>query len=412
MLPLPTRELVPRSAPFDRPLIFDMQDGSFLMWPVLALALMDKKIAQFTQLRNALQDLGHHFTDIDNKWVWTSLPPHIADQKLERFFLDALRASTTGFRLDDEFMYLYEIIRTFHLRTRSEHLSHTDELNRTTRMILDTTTLLWTQVHSQAQNYDFNTTLVNLLRETHTSPSFSANLQTFRNTQVGKVCDAIHSYIRAQADLKTHQDCDPSGATGDKFVELVREPLREFVAESMDVFLEGMGCLDGTTVQMTGMELLNVQMKFICKLAWFFSYASPLLRCYRHGVEVPSTACASAVASTLELLNSLRVAPEGWQEYDPAELSDVLTGPENVQRGDVSTRSFGNGSDNCGICFEQSNKFVANLVVCGHVFCEECLEGQLRSGFPTRYRCAVCRAEFFQEDGGLNRRGLPRDSVE
>ncbi|KAF2645216.1 hypothetical protein P280DRAFT_372437, partial [Massarina eburnea CBS 473.64] len=44
----------------------------------------------------------------------------------------------------------------------------------------------------------------------------------------------------------------------------------------------------------------------------------------------------------------------------------------------------------CVICSD-SNEIMRKLRVCDHVFGEECLEAQLGTYHPNRYKCALCR---------------------
>lgn len=85
-----------------------------------------------------------------------------------------------------------------------------------------------------------------------------------------------------------------------------------------------------------------------------------------------------------------------WEEYEPSDLIDILTGPENVTAEDVSFPLLHIRDSTCGICGESTND-LRRPVVCIHTFCRECLDTQLATRHPMRYKCAICRADLIVE---------------
>jgi hypothetical protein len=67
-------------------------------------------------------------------------------------------------------------------------------------------------------------------------------------------------------------------------------------------------------------------------------------------------------------------------ESETATLDDV--GPLMVEQAD------------CGFCGDSGNP-MCRVRVYPHVFREDCLTDQLAVEHECRYRCALCRAEFF-----------------
>lgn len=82
-------------------------------------------------------------------------------------------------------------------------------------------------------------------------------------------------------------------------------------------------------------------------------------------------------------------------ELNP-DLQDVLLGPIHATKDDVSNPIEASQilQSLCDICGD-SHTTMRELKVCYHQICEGCLEAQLGAQHECRYKCPLCRAEFF-----------------
>ncbi|KAH8724849.1 hypothetical protein GQ44DRAFT_727357 [Phaeosphaeriaceae sp. PMI808] len=86
---------------------------------------------------------------------------------------------------------------------------------------------------------------------------------------------------------------------------------------------------------------------------------------------------------------------EVWVEYEMTEEDQPLTGPDHVDADAVSEVVIPTDTDVCVICQDSTaHQTARKLIICGHVYGEQCLVGQLEGRHQSRYRCAICRAEM------------------
>jgi hypothetical protein len=82
-------------------------------------------------------------------------------------------------------------------------------------------------------------------------------------------------------------------------------------------------------------------------------------------------------------------------EYElMTDLQDVLGGSDHAELDDVSDPAPTNQHSGCGLCGDASLE-MRKVRACGHDFCADCLSSQLQTEHECRYRCCLCRAEFF-----------------
>lgn len=85
-------------------------------------------------------------------------------------------------------------------------------------------------------------------------------------------------------------------------------------------------------------------------------------------------------------------------EYElNTNLQDVLLGPEHAELDDVSDPAPAKEDCGCVLCGDAEVE-MRTVKVCRHEFCAECLETQLNTEHECRYKCSLCKAEFFPRD--------------
>jgi hypothetical protein len=83
---------------------------------------------------------------------------------------------------------------------------------------------------------------------------------------------------------------------------------------------------------------------------------------------------------------------EDKDEEDEAVVAEHIA--HHAELDDVSDPAPTNQDSGCGLCGDASLE-MRKVRACGHDFCAECLSSQLQTEHECRYRCCLCRAEFF-----------------
>jgi len=102
------------------------------------------------------------------------------------------------------------------------------------------------------------------------------------------------------------------------------------------------------------------------------------------------------------------VATHDFERYDDndwysheyelnTDLEDVLLGPDYAKVDEISDLAPAKECSDCVLCGDGDVE-MRKIKVCGHEFCAECLETQLGTDHECRYRCSLCKADFFTRD--------------
>jgi hypothetical protein len=86
---------------------------------------------------------------------------------------------------------------------------------------------------------------------------------------------------------------------------------------------------------------------------------------------------------------------EEGEEYEPTDMVDELTGPDNVEVNEMGTVLRNNAHATCAIC-AHADINMRKLNVCPHTYCADRLDAQLHTQHASRYKCALCRAYLLQ----------------
>jgi len=203
---------------------------------------------------------------------------------------------------------------------------------------------------------------------------------------VTRVCNLVQAYVETLANISAIDDSEQNAERVSNLIRIFQEPLKEYVREELSELLQNLGVHMGLLEpDENSNDPLGYCKVFIRRLARFFSFCSPL-------VQHLSLETESFDAWRFQLNDQHQTL----QELEGSELEDVLSTAQTVTLGDVSTLFPALPDSECGICFD-SHDTMRRIVVCSHVFCDECLAAQLRTHHPSRYRCATCRGRFFSD---------------
>jgi len=171
----------------------------------------------------------------------------------------------------------------------------------------------------------------------------------------------------------------------DLFTDDLKGLLLSQVHAAVKVLMDKLNPTAGAAVD-TDIDILVADLQpFYRHIATFFSYATPLLSHFWKTEDDEDDEDEDFDDSDDEM----------WQEYEPADLVDKLTGPDNVEVDEVSTvfRNMSNATCSVG---GHALLHMRRLNGCIHVYCSDCLDKQLHSRYNTRYKCAQCRASLLQ----------------
>jgi hypothetical protein len=133
------------------------------------------------------------------------------------------------------------------------------------------------------------------------------------------------------------------------------------------------------------------------RIGSFFEFRSPLLEDFW---PKPEPEVEEQVLEHIANHDFARYEQDDWyeREYQLHDGQDVLCGPESTTIDGVSIPVEASEKSGlyCGLC-HNTDAPLRELKICGHEFCEDCLKNQLEAKYECRYKCVLCRAEFFPQ---------------
>ncbi|CAO2655045.1 Nn.00g117780.m01.CDS01 [Neocucurbitaria sp. VM-36] len=389
----------------------EFKNPTCILWAVVALARLDEKlpsdneaydflqqeIPHLFRLRSALCDTIRAFSDPAMTYVWDSLyierSQAIID-KLKRTAADYYEHPSSQPDPDDEFMYLFSIFEAFHLKIREELPQDPEDAYGAVGMTNAVAIKLANLTGGILRD------MIDPLNALFAGGAPDSAIDDYLTERTDLMCTAIEQFIREQADLKVYGNFDENGNIGEMFVRLVRAPLREQIDNCFESLFAMLDFGSGHAIDKDDDGPKAEIAHFLCEIARFFTYASPLLSDFWitesdsdsdgeifEQIEVPEHIADHDFANYQD-------GDWFWQEYDVNTLVDVLAGPNNVHVDQVSSVTMTTELSSCGICHDSESP-MRSLHVCGHEFCEDCLTQQLNTYHEMRYKCASCRAKFF-----------------
>jgi hypothetical protein len=214
-----------------------------------------------------------------------------------------------------------------------------------------------------------------------------------------RVCLAIEDYVQCKMGRPAFQGMAFRHSIGDHVVDLIRHSLRDYVHAMVSYFYDDVGFGTEHVLDVDSPAVDPCLDELYVRLGLFFSFQSPLLEEFlpEQDVNIPEHNVPEHIANH----DFAQYDDDDWfeHEYELFDGQDVLLGPEHATLNDSSipVEASEDSDLHCGLCGGTETP-LRELKVCGHDFCEDYLSNQLQAQHECRYRCALCRAEFFPQD--------------
>jgi hypothetical protein len=406
------------------PIRIDFPDGTCLLWATLALLQINEMVpidtvSEALHFREAIGHILFSFSDAKDRDGRNS--DALTDLKDE---LDVLKYRSIHYyeydyecepasvvnreyvppsRADQEqFAYLFEILVQFHAKIAHNIDEHPVNAHDTYHMTLAIGELLH-QITRPVLHRLFRT-VSDLLNAAGHGPMRQHDLNEAIDMAIScatnAICIHISMHVTQQKALKTHGDFDRHHHVGEAFARLIHDPLQEQVYAGLAKLIQNMRTL---SVHMNEESALidGHLHDFFYTLAELFTYKSRMIHYATFGPEdSDDDSDYEGVPEYVRNHDFEQYEDNDWwaRELVLVEVQDVLRGPESATLNDVSVVVATVPDTECSICSGTDTAGVmCEIRVCGHLFCFECLSLQLRVEHECRYKCSICRAEFFPE---------------
>ncbi|KAI8942835.1 hypothetical protein NX059_000875 [Plenodomus lindquistii] len=409
-----------REVPIDIPRL-EFDDGISSMWATLALARLGRagqaENVIEPVIRTAMASLYSKIAHLPTPRHWDQITITNDDvDKLKTAAMRLINNANANDREKQDFAYLWGIVDEF--LEKLSHQATTKPLGELpfAKQLADKFRELTANMVNQLAN-DINLLLCRI------GEISEANIITQVRQEIGAcalwIQTDLEDYISQQHSLKVIEDHDPDYLTGASFVIMTQGGEYNAPDALITCIRNGLFRLADTlfTIRREGSHMDEQVLQgcatiFYEELAHFFSLDSPMLA-YHQGHSPPAPRATPSIfderyplpgsEDTIGEEEELREyelayddrAQEDFPEYEPTHYGDdVLTGPVDVEV-DVVSRPVPHPKDTiCPICREEKTN-ICTIKGCGHEMCADCLEQQLNSQYSSRYRCALCRADFF-----------------
>jgi hypothetical protein len=219
-----------------------------------------------------------------------------------------------------------------------------------------------------------------------------AEPSTFEDEFRSTVCKVIEDFVEPKLDIPNFHGQVPADSIGQHMVELIQPALHDWVGEAVAELFEALGFGTENVLIDDSVEANTCLDNLYTKLGLFFSFRSILLENFLPEEDIPEHVATRDFA---------RYEENDWfqREFELFDgTQDVLRGPMSATLDDVSipVEADENFELKCGLC-QETGKLMREVKVCGHEYCEVCLTEQLQVQHECRYKCALCRAEFFPQ---------------
>lgn len=379
------------------PPMFEFTDGTCLQLAVLALHRLHNMLPTRQEaedianasgnlrpfdVRESLITLVRAFADFGRNSSWHELHPEEAAELIAELERDASQFYEN--EPDLEFVFLLGIIDTFSRKVHGGSQPHdrNDEFGQNGMMqaIIDSfenilesdMQEMFAECYQLQQRYGDNLS----------GERLKAELQQIAFGHVFEMAEMIQNHIQREFDQLEDayfRSGDPT--IGENIASSLFRPLHSHLEKKVEATLYRLYTAESPLTNYESEQVQNHFGLLYKAVASIFSYESSLLDDFW--------------PSIFEESDDEEEEPE-WQEYDPPSLVDVLPGPEHVSLVEISKPTEVTPDSTCLVCFE-SQISMRKINVCGHQYCEDCLDAQLQSQHAARYKCAGCRAEFLQE---------------
>lgn len=382
------------------------------MWAVLALARLNEKIpSDFDsihafRLRNAIEDAIGAFCDEYMEATWSTLYSDRAWQivsTLKRTAADYYRHTGDVQNPDAECEYLVELFSLFSMHVHQQEDRDFTEAYGALGMLAAVAIKMESILgHRISDMFD-------MFNNIYADENVSNDTIVIRtNQQIDLICATIEQFVREQ--LETNGAYTPVSEArdivGQSFVRLIHEPLRQHVESVFRMLMNDLAFCSSHTVNKYQPDIKERVAMFYESLSRFFSYCSPLLSAF----FLPD------MSNDENELDEDEDEDENYQEHIPEhvanhdfsqyddfdwhrrefeifDVQDVLRGPEHADMDGVSI-ALSSTDSSCPLCADADTE-MRKLNVCSHAICAICLDVQLKVQHECRYKCAICRAEFF-----------------
>jgi hypothetical protein len=222
------------------------------------------------------------------------------------------------------------------------------------------------------------------------------NPSVFKEEFQNHICRAVEDFVECKMDIKELHGRVPRDSIGQHMVELIRPSLHDHVSEIIGDFFDEMGFGTENTLGEEDSAAVNSCLDILYRnLGRFFSFRSTLLEEFLPEIE------ENEIPEHVANHDFARYEDNDWfqREYELFDVQDVLRGPEHATLDDVSipVEAAEDSELTCGLCHD-AEVSMREIKVCGHECCAECLNNQLQARHECRYKCALCRAEFFPQE--------------
>ncbi|RAR14065.1 hypothetical protein DDE83_002634 [Stemphylium lycopersici] len=181
------------------------------------------------------------------------------------------------------------------------------------------------------------------------------HIESYFEERLSVICATIERFVREKKDLEDLSDYDPEGRTGDNFVQMIRDPLRQHVGCLLEELLLNVSPSHNDAVDLD-VHLESRLLEFYGGIAKFFSYASPLLSYY----FIPDIEDNEEGDEDLDVPEYItnhdfsNYEDDDWfsREYVLFEVQDVVHGPSHAELNDVSILTATSIDCQCFICGE------------------------------------------------------------
>ncbi|KAF2829030.1 hypothetical protein CC86DRAFT_436699 [Ophiobolus disseminans] len=383
---------------------FQCVDGGCLLWAVLALARLDAKLPSQDEalrlkhdhndgfalrLRSTIDDIMLGFLDVTVLW-------DAEDSKsANRSVSELLRTATNYFQqLDSEFLHLHAIFKAFNSKIMASgaesQLRPAEPFAAGGMVSTIATQMLQLIAPSMVSFID----AFNQMSETLTQDPFEPLLYRFVLTRADPISRIIEEFIDTSYlhMMPEHAEIDSK-----LLVQVFQSTLVSKIRTGLTMLIRRRAPYRGTTIDIDGPMTkrdLEIFYRYITKM---FGYASPLFEGFWARIVEPDSNHATD-GSDYGMDDSDYNSDDEvyWQEYEPNNLVDVLAGPDLVSVHQVSHTIPGSPGKECVVCRDFLTQ-MHRIDICQHMYCEVCLDAQLHVHHESRYKCAMCRADFLLE---------------
>jgi hypothetical protein len=383
----------------------DFENGTCVMWAVLALAGLDELAPPDYTTSNGI--FGPPYREsldaLCSRFVcpWNALALSERNFKVDRLSFFFQRYYTTSSPIGPQIQaeYFLDLFTIFH-NTRGSRLVEDTSHPVGAEHMLGALTWLMRCLTADLMR-DMLRTMNSIFQEFPDESHADEELFLQVLNYTSAACLAIEHYIQ----VKTGRcEGDESGeqTRGLVISEYIRQALHDHIYQAIQELV------GGYSPRKFAFEDASTELALATcfrKMATFFSYTTPLLEQFRltnddsdgdDSDELFDSVKEYYVPEHIDNHDFERYEDNDWYagEYQLVDVQDVLLGPEHVTLDEVSIAVAAGGQSACDICGDSSSP-MRKIRVCIHTFCEECLGSQLGVEHECRYKCPCCRAEFF-----------------